>query len=404
MPLSDDAGSIRQGRSFADQAFDIDEADRLLMTTRAVRKRLDFDRDVPDQVIFDCINAAEQAPSGGNDASRRWIVVRDPELKEQLGEIYRRSGQFMNRVADRLDGTGHEKEQVFSSSAYLVENFAKAPVLVIAAIWGLHDNSGRPGLFDSVVPSAWSFNLALRARGLGSTWTTMLNANVDELAEILGIPDGVTTIVTFPVAYTEGTSFRAVPRRPAEEITYFDQWGFTRSAASSDGSTRVADGQGVVVEVDIDAKRRDVWPHVADIAAPAAFSREFQGAEWTSDERGVGATFVGRNKLGDREWEVECHVTDHEEPACFAWATTDPENPGATWRFDLSEIGIRTRLRFSMEIGQTNNGTVTRALADGADEAAVLNGRRSMLKDNMAATVEGIKALAEAGRDDGSAT
>ena len=382
-----------------DEPFDIEEADRLLMTTRAVRKRLDFDRDVPDQIIFDCIDAAEQAPSGGNDASRRWIVVRDPEIKERLGEIYRESGQFMNRVADRLEGTGHEKEQVFSSSAYLVENFAKAPALVIAAIWGIHDDSGRPGLFDSVVPSAWSFNLALRARGLGSTWTTMLNANVDELAEILGIPDGVTTIVTFPVAYTKGRSFNAVPRRPAAEITYFDQWGYTRSQASDDGSARVVDGPGVVVEIDIDAKRRDVWPVVTDINLPAEFSSEFQGAEWTSgggDSLAVGDVFTGRNKMGEREWEVACHVIEATEPECFAWATTDPDESGATWRFELSEIGVRTRLRFSVVIGATNNGTVTRALADGADESAVLNGRRAMLKPNMQATVEGIKARAEA--------
>ena len=207
-----------------DTPFDIAEIDRLLTTTRTVRKRLDFDRPVPDQVLFDCIDVAEQAPSGGNDASRRWIVVRDEATKQKLGEIYRRNGDFMINVADRLEGTGHGKEHVFSSSAYLVENFAKAPALVIAAIWGVHDNSGRPGLFDSVIQSAWSFNLALRARGLGSAWTTLLNASVDELAGILGIPDGVTTIVTFPVAYTKGTDFKVADRVPAEKFIRWNSW------------------------------------------------------------------------------------------------------------------------------------------------------------------------------------
>ena len=61
--------------------FDLDQVDRLLTTTRSVRKRLDFDRDVPDRVIFDCIDLAEQAPSGGNDASRRWIVIKDEATK-----------------------------------------------------------------------------------------------------------------------------------------------------------------------------------------------------------------------------------------------------------------------------------------------------------------------------------
>ena len=131
---------------------------------------------------------------------------------------------------------------------------------MIAAIWGEHDNSGRPGLFDSVIQSAWSFNLALRARGLGSAWTTLLNASVDELAGILGIPDGVTTIVTFPVAYTKGTDFKPVARRPAEQLTYFDRWGYTRARASADGGHHFEDGPGVVAEIDIEASPKKVWP------------------------------------------------------------------------------------------------------------------------------------------------
>lgn len=377
-------------------AFDVAEADRLLTTTRAVRKRLDFDREVPDQVIFDCIDAAEQAPTGGSDASRRWIVVRDQVVKDQLGEIYKNSGQFMHTWADRLDGTGHFKERIMSSSAYLVDNLAQAPVLVIAAIWGEHDNSGRPGLFDSVVPSAWSFNLALRARGLGTAYTTMLNAHVDELAEILGIPDGVTTIVTFPVAYTKGLSFKQAPRRPAHEITYFDQWGFTRSQPAESGFATVADGPGVVTEIDIKARRRDVWTIVSDITTPVQFSAETQAVEWESDERGLGATFVGSNKLGDFEWQVPCRITDYEETKVFEYsAGADAGNPGATWRFELGDIGDRTRLRFSMTV-LANNLTAKRAMEDEATEAQVINGRRATLKDNMTATIEGIKGLAEA--------
>ena len=373
--------------------FDVAEADRLLTTTRAVRRRLDFERDVPDQILLDCIDVAEQAPSGGNDASRRWIVVRNPEQRERLGEIYRRNGDFMRQVSERLEGTNHDKEKVFSSSAYLVENFSRAPVLVIAAIWGEHDNSGRPGLFDSVIQSAWSFNLALRARGLGSTWTTILNADVDALAAELGIPAGVTTIVTFPVAYTKGIDFSPVPRRPATEITYFDQWGFTRAQASADGTARVADGPGVVVEVDIDARPRAVWPLVTDIELPARFSSEFVGAEWQT-EPGPGGRFLGRNERDGRAWEVECHVTAWDEHRAFEWSTTDPASPGAVWRFELSEIGLRTRLRFSVRIGTENNLTARFAVQDPTQEEAVLHARRSALKANMQATVEGLRDAA----------
>ena len=150
---------------------------------------------------------AEQAPTGGNDASRRWLVIRDQDLKNQLGELYAEVGTLFRKCYGRLDGTGHPKEQVVSSSAYLVENFANVPVLVMCAIWGIHDNSGRPGLFDSAIPSAWSFNLALRSRGLGTAYATMLNNKSDEVSELLGIPKGVTTLVCFPVAHTIGHDF-----------------------------------------------------------------------------------------------------------------------------------------------------------------------------------------------------
>lgn len=380
-----------------DTPFDVEAVDHLLRTTRSVRKRLDFDRDVADQLLFDCIDVAEQAPSGGNDASRRWIVVRDQQTKDRLGEIYRRNGAFMINVADRLDGSGHGKEQVFNSSAYLVEHFAEAPVLVIAAIWGVHDDSGRPGLFDSVIQSAWSFNLALRARGLGTAWTTLLNASVEELADILAIPEGVTTIVTFPVAYTKGTDFRSVARRPAEEITYFDRWGFTRARASSDGGTHLTDGQGVVAEVDIEAPPKAVWPTVSDINAPASAGTELQRAEWVSDERGLGAVFVGHNKLGDMEWSLENHVTAYEEGRVFEWSTVDPANPGGRWRFEIMDQGVGSRLRFSMEIGMTNNLTVPMA-NEATDPVSVINGRRKGIRQNMQRTVESIKQTVEASR------
>ena len=62
------------------------QVDVVLATTRAVRKRLDLDRPVDNQLLLDCIDLAEQAPTGGNLGSRRWIVVRDRAVKEQLAE------------------------------------------------------------------------------------------------------------------------------------------------------------------------------------------------------------------------------------------------------------------------------------------------------------------------------
>ena len=385
--------------ALSESGFDLNQTDRLLTTTRAVRKRLDLEREVSDDVIFTCIDLAEQAPTGGNDASRRWLVIRDQDLKNQLGELYAEVGTLFVNARGRLDGTGHPKEQVVSSSAYLVENFAKVPVLVMCAIWGIHDNSGRPGLFDSAIPSAWSFNLALRSRGLGTAYATMLNDKTDEVSELLGIPKGVTTLVCFPVAHTIGHDFSPAPRRPAAQITYFDQWGFTRELASADGSARIQDGPGVVAEIDTDARPRQVWEVISDINMPAKFSDEFAGADWLSDDEiAAGAIFCGRSATSDgREWETNCIVTEWVERETFEWRTTDPENPGAIWRFDLAEQGTGSRLRFSMVIGKENNSTAPRAMADPSLENQILFERRLIHKANMQRVLEGVKALVDPG-------
>jgi len=383
--------------SLSESGFDLDHVDRLLTTTRAVRKRLDFERHVSDELIFECIDLAEQAPTGGNDASRRWLVIRDQDTKNELGRLYAEVGTLFINARGRLDGTGHPKERVVSSSAFLVENFSRSPVLVMCAIWGIHDDSGRPGLFDSAIPSAWSFNLALRSRGLGTAYATMLNNKSEDVAELLGIPSGVTTLVCFPVAYTIGQDFSPAPRRPAFEITYFDQWGFTRSQGSQDGSARIEDGPGVVVEIDTDARPKAIWDVISDINMPAQFSEELVKAEWTSDgDPQVGSTFRGSNSIsGVREWETDCIVTEWKDRAAFEWRITDAEKPGAIWRFDLAEQGGGSRLRFSMTIGKDNNGTAPRALKDPTQESRVLHERRLVHKGNMQRVVDGVKGLVD---------
>src|SRR4029434_4516722 len=185
-------------------------------------------REVPDEVLLRCIDLAEQAPSGGNVASRRWLVIRDPDTKARLAALYRSAGgRGLIETAERLRGSGHARERVVTSAAYLAQHLERVPVLLLVTIWGTHDGSGRPGLFDSVLQAAWSFCLALRARGLGSTWTTLHLGRAHEVAELLGIPDGVTQVVLLPVAYTHGTDFTPATRRPAAAITWVDLWGDT---------------------------------------------------------------------------------------------------------------------------------------------------------------------------------
>ena len=376
--------------------IDIVSVDHVLVTTRAVRRRLDLDRPVDNQLLLDCIDLAEQAPSGGNLGSRRWVVVRDQAVKDQLGDLYRETVlPFMSVAAEQLRGTGHAQERVMASSVYLAEHLAEVPAIVIPTIIGRHDGGGRPGLFDSVIQAAWSFCLALRARGLGTAWVTAALQDEARVKEILGIPEHLTEIVLFPVAWTKGTDFRRAPRHPARSITYFDRFGTTSERGPGE-VLRFEDGPGAVAEIDIDTSPRAVWDLVADINLPARFSTEFLGAEWAGDERGVGAVFHGRNQhkaIG--EWTTPCFVDAYDEHRAFGWRTSDLDNPGARWRFDLEPRPGGTRLRFSYVMGPGVSGTTMAITANPGKEARVLRRRLDEVHANLQRTVEGVKQLAE---------
>ena len=376
--------------------FNLEQIDTLLSTTRAVRRRLDLDRDVPDDVLLRCIDLAEQAPSGGNLTSRRWLVIRDPDIKAQLAALYREAGGHgIIATAERRRSSGQRRERVVASAAHLAQHLERVPALVLVTIWGTHDGGGRPGLFDSVLQAAWSFCLALRARGLGSAWTTIHLGRAAEVAELLGIPAGVSQVVLLPVAWTIGTDFQPAVRRPAAAITWFDRWGYTNERPC-DGQPLLAAGPGVTVEVDIAAPPARVWELVSDINVPARFSTEFQGAEWV-DAAGprLGASFVGRNKREDREWQTTSFVVACDPPRVFAWNVSDPERPGAQWGFELEPLGNGTRLRQHMTIGPGNSGT-SRAMEQQPDQARqILARRRDQLRRTMELTTQGIKRLAE---------
>jgi nitroreductase len=70
----------------------------------------------------------------------------------------------------------------------------------------------------------WSFQLALRARGLGSVLTTLHLKYADDAAKLLGIPENFVQAGLMPVAYTIGVDFRSAKRRPLNEVVHWDSW------------------------------------------------------------------------------------------------------------------------------------------------------------------------------------
>lgn len=211
-------------------SFDLETTDRLLSTTRAVRKRLDLTRAVSPEVVLDCIRLSQQAPTGSNMQGWRWLVVTDEDKRRALAEMYRKAGaDYLSAGQKQAEKSGHKQTaRVLSSANYLVEHLHEVPVHVIPCQKGrLPDGapaSMGAGYFGSIFPAVWSFQLALRSRGLGTVLTTLHLAFADEAAELLGIPDDVTQCALLPVAYTIGDDFKPATRRPPEHITYWNHW------------------------------------------------------------------------------------------------------------------------------------------------------------------------------------
>jgi nitroreductase len=205
--------------------------DELLSTTRAVRKRLDLERPVPLEVVRECIEVATQAPTGSNRQGWHFVVVTDEARRLALGDLYRRGFElYRNMPGPEYDDPGRAATQgrVRSSAEYLAEVMGRAPVLVVPCIEGRPEgqpNAWAASLLGSVIPAAWSFCLAARARGLGTSWTTLHLLFEQEAAALLGIPfDTVSQAALLPVAYTKGTDFKAAPRNPVDQVVHWGRW------------------------------------------------------------------------------------------------------------------------------------------------------------------------------------
>jgi nitroreductase len=210
--------------------------DELLSTTRAVRKRLDFDRPVEDDVIRECVAAAMQSPSGSNNPTMQFIVVRDAAKRAAIGDIYRESykiyqsmdGIYAGSIKKAGDEAQAQQDRVTSSADFLGDRMGDAPVLIIGAMFGRVD--GMPGMVASsmmanILPAMWSFMLAARARGLGTCWTTLWLPMEQQVADVLGIPfDSVQQVCLSPLAYTKGTDFKPAMRPSPDTIIHWDQW------------------------------------------------------------------------------------------------------------------------------------------------------------------------------------
>lgn len=210
--------------------MDLATVNKLLTTTRSVRARLDLTRPVAPELIEECLDIAVQAPTGSNVCRYQFIVVTDPTKRRALAELYRRSfAEFY--PPERLAERGKIVPRDVVSWTSLVERLQDVPAMIIACVEGRPEGLAPERLaamYGNILPAAWSLMLALRARGVGAAWTTIVFKYEKEVAELLRIPESLTPGVLLPVAYFTGDDFRPAKRVPARERTHWNTWGIQR--------------------------------------------------------------------------------------------------------------------------------------------------------------------------------
>jgi nitroreductase len=215
-------------------------SDELLSTTRAVRKRLDFDRPVAVETLSECLQIATQAPTGSNAQGWQFMFVTDAEKKARIGDLYRQAFSLYREMPVAIHHLHKEspdetlkssQSRSTSSAEYLAEHLGEAPVLMIPCVAGRIDPGSAQGtlihasVYGSIIPAAWSFMLAARARGLGTAWTTLHLMHEQEIADLLGIPfDDYMQVALIPIAYTKGTEFKPAYRPALDSVMHVDQW------------------------------------------------------------------------------------------------------------------------------------------------------------------------------------
>ncbi len=208
--------------------------DHLLTTTRSVRKRLDLERPVEREIIEHCIEIATQAPSGSNSQQWHFVVVTDAAKRKGLADLYLQA--FNTYLRGREQAPAEKRphgpsatimRRVTSSAIYLAQHLHEVPVHIIPCSEGRVENEPmfmQASHYGSILPATWSLMLALRARGLGSAWTTLHLPYEKEAAQLLGIPNNITQAALLPVAYYKGDDFHPADRIPTREVIHWDGW------------------------------------------------------------------------------------------------------------------------------------------------------------------------------------
>ena len=197
-----------------------------VMSTMRAMRRLKPDP-VPDELINKILQAAQWAPSGGNTQRWRFLVIKDPTIKQQVQVYYKRAFDEVvgPRYATSPAPPGSDPARYKRQSAaveYLTDHYHEAPVWIVACLED-GENPGRTA-GSSIYPAVQNMLLATRALGLGTTLTTRHTGYGKEVDAIFGLPSGVHSYAILPIGWPMGR-FGRLGRGPLTDVVYQDLWG-----------------------------------------------------------------------------------------------------------------------------------------------------------------------------------
>jgi nitroreductase len=196
----------------------------IMATTRSMR-RLKPDP-VPGELIRKILEAGVSAPSGGNMQRWRFLVIRDPGVKQTIGTYYKRAWYEVvsprYRGGEPSPGTSRERFlRMLDAAQYLADHIHEAPVWIVPCLEGATPTRTSG---SSIYPAVQNMLLAARALGLGATLTTLYLNFEKEVEAALDLPSEVHTYAILPIGYPVGR-FGPVRRLPLADVVYEDQWG-----------------------------------------------------------------------------------------------------------------------------------------------------------------------------------
>ena len=192
-----------------------------IYSTRALR-RLRPDP-LPDEVLFQLLDAAIRAPSGQNVQDWRFVVVTDPEVKRRM-QTWAEEGwsRYQPRYAEDpalMEQLPRTQRLSLKSVEHLVRHLGEAPAIVV--VCGLRGRHSTPG--GSAFPAVQNLLLAARSLGLGASIFNLPLAHVGELMEALDIPESNQIYCLIPLGYPEDRH-GPVRRKPIKGVVFWNRW------------------------------------------------------------------------------------------------------------------------------------------------------------------------------------